>query len=118
MKSKTLQSLLCNCSAPLEHLDYILDDINDVLILTVNPGFMSQKMIPQIIKKIEKLRKIIDDNKLDISITVDGNVNSITLKDFVNAGSNILVLGSSGLFKENKSISNCLDEIKETIDKI
>ena len=105
-------------ATPLEHLDYILDDINDVLILTVNPGFMSQKMIPQIIKKIEKLRKIIDDNKLDISITVDGNVNSITLKDFVNAGSNILVLGSSGLFKENKSISNCLDEIKETIDKI
>ena len=105
-------------ATPLEHLDYILDDINDVLILTVNPGFMSQKIIPQIIKKIEKLRKIIDDNKLDISITVDGNVNSITLKDFVNAGSNILVLGSSGLFKENKSISNCLDEIKETIDKI
>ena len=105
-------------ATPLEHLDYILDDINDVLILTVNPGFMSQKMIPQITKKIEKLKKIIDDNKLDISITVDGNVNSTTLKDFVNAGSNILVLGSSGLFKENKSISNCLDEIKETIDKI
>ncbi len=104
-------------ATPLEHLDYILDDINDVLILTVNPGFMSQKMIPQITKKIEKLKKIIYENNLNISITVDGNVNCDTLTDFINAGSDILVLGSSGLFKENKSITNCLDEIKETIDK-
>ena len=46
-------------ATPLEHLDYILDDINDVLILTVNPGFMSQKMIPQIIKKSKNLEKLL-----------------------------------------------------------
>jgi ribulose-phosphate 3-epimerase len=115
---------LCKTSVALapatsiEHLEYVLEDVNDVLILTVNPGFMSQKMIPQIIKKIEKLKKIIDDMNLDISITVDGNVNKGTLVDFVKAGANILVLGSSGLFVKNKTLTQSLDEIKETIYKI
>ena len=105
-------------ATPLEHIEYVLDEIDDVLILTVNPGFMSQKMIPQITKKIEKLKKIIDDYSLNISITVDGNVNTQTMSDFIKAGSDILVLGSSGLFKEGQSISDCMDEIKDTIDKI
>ena len=51
---------------------------------------------------------------------IDKNLHNLVLdmhKDFINAGSDILVLGSSGLFKENKSITNCIDEIKETIDK-
>ena len=105
-------------ATPLEHLEYILDEIDDVLILTVNPGFMSQKLIPQITKKIEKLKKIIEDNSLNISITVDGNVNIDTIPAFVKAGSDILVLGSSGLFKDDVSITDCISEIKETIDKI
>ena len=105
-------------ATPLEHLEYILDEIDNVLILTVNPGFMSQKMIPQIIKKIEKLRKLIKNNNLNVSITVDGNVNTQTMSDFIKAGSDILVLGSSGLFKNNQSISSCVSEIKSTIDNI
>jgi ribulose-phosphate 3-epimerase len=102
----------------VEYLEYVLEDVNDVLVLTVNPGFMSQKMIPQIIKKIDKLKKIIDDMNLDISITVDGNVNKTTLVDFIRAGANILVLGSSGLFLKNKTLTESLNEIKETIDKV
>lgn len=105
-------------ATPVEHLEYVLEDIDNVLILTVNPGFMSQKMIPQITKKIEKMRKIIDEMKLNISITVDGNVNKDTLSDFVKAGAEILVLGSSGLFLKDKSITDSFNEIKETIDKI
>ena len=105
-------------ATPVEHLEYVLEDINNVLILTVNPGFISQKMIPQITKKIEKMKNIIDDMKLNISITVDGNVNKNTLSDFIKAGAEILVLGSSGLFLKDKSISESLDEVKETIDKI
>ena len=102
----------------IDHLEYVLEDVNDVLVLTVNPGFMSQKMIPQIIKKIEKLNKIIHEMNLNISITVDGNVNKNTLTDFIKAGANILVLGSSGLFVNGKTITQSLDEIKEIIDKI
>ena len=105
-------------ATPIEHLEYVLEDIDNVLILTVNPGFMSQKMIPQITKKIEKMKNIIDDIKLKISITVDGNVNKNTLSDFVKAGAEILVLGSSGLFLKDRSITKSIEEIKETIDKM
>ena len=79
---------------------------------------MSQKMIPQITKKIEKMKKIIDEMNLNIYITVDGNVNKNTLSDFIKAGAEILVLGSSGLFLKDQSITKSLDEIKESIDKI
>jgi ribulose-phosphate 3-epimerase len=105
-------------STPIEHLEYILDEIDNVLILTVNPGYMSKKMLPQIIKKIEKLKYLIEDNSLDISITVDGNVSRETIPDFIQAGADTLVLGSSGLFVDSKSISSCMDEIKKSIDKV
>ena len=105
-------------ATPIEHLEYVLEDIDNVLILTVNPGFMSQKMIPHITKKIEKMKNIIDDMKLKISITVDGNVNKNTLSDFVKAGAEILVLGSSGLFLKDRSITKSIEEIKETIDRM
>ena len=59
------------------------------------------------------MKKIIDDLNLDISITVDGNVNKNTLTSYIKAGAEILVLGSSGLFVKDKSITNSLDEIKE-----
>ena len=118
IKGHSKVSIAIAPATPLEHLEYILDEIDDVLILTVNPGFMSQKLIPQITKKIEKLKKIIQENSLNISITVDGNVNIDNIPEFVKAGSDILVLGSSGLFKDDKSITESISEIKETIDKI
>lgn len=118
IKKKCKVSVALAPTTPIEHLEYIIDEIDNVLILTVNPGYMSEKMIPQIIKKIDKLKNLIKDNSLDISITVDGNVSIKTIPDFIQAGADTLVLDSSGLFIESKSISNCMDEIKESIDKV
>ena len=56
--------------------------------------------------------------KLKTTITVDGNVNKDTIPDFIKAGSDILVLGSSGLFKKDLSIKKAVEDIKESIDKI
>ena len=105
-------------ATPLENLEYILEDIDNVLVLTVNPGFMSQKLIPQIIKKIDKLKNLIDKFNLNISITVDGNVNPNTIPEFVRNGAEILVLGSSGLFRKDVSLKEAVTEIKEAIDKV
>ncbi len=105
-------------ATPLENLEYILEDIDNVLVLTVNPGFMSQKLIPQVIKKIEKLKNLIDKYNLNISITVDGNVNPKTIPEFVRNGAEILVLGSSGLFRKDLSLNQAVMEIKEAIDKV
>lgn len=104
-------------ATPLENLEYIIEDVDNVLILTVNPGFMSQKFIPQIIKKIEKLRNLIDKNNLHTTITVDGNVNPKTIPDFIKNGAEILVLGSSGLFRKDLSLKESMNLVNEAIDK-
>ena len=105
-------------ATPLENLEYVLEDIDNVLILTVNPGFMSQKFIPQIIKKIDNLKNLINKYKLNISITVDGNVGPKTIPEFVKNGADILVLGTSGLFKKDISLKEALSQVHESIDKV
>ena len=118
VKEKARVALALSPATPLEHMEYVLEDVENVLLLTVNPGFMSQKMIPQIVRKIDNLKNIIDKMKLNVSITVDGNVNKKTIPDFLKAGAEILVLGSSGLFIKNLTIKDAINEIHESIDKV
>lgn len=89
-----------NPATPLDALEYILEEIDQVLIMTVNPGWGGQNFIPQMLKKIEKLRSKIIHLELDVDIEVDGGVNFDTIKDIVCAGANSLVIGSA-LFNEN-----------------
>jgi ribulose-phosphate 3-epimerase len=100
----------------LDVLDYIIEDVNVVTIMTVNPGYKGQPLVPHAIKKIENLRKLISDLRLDTKISVDGNVNPKTIPDMVAAGANILVLGSSGLFRSDRSIAEALEEVHAAID--
>ena len=118
VKKKAKVALALSPATPLEHMEYVLEDVENILLLTVNPGFMSQKLIPQIIRKIDNLRNLIDKMKLNISITVDGNVNKNTIPDFLKAGAKILVLGSSGLFIKNLSIKQAVEQVHEAIDKV
>ena len=118
VKEKSKVALALSPATSLEHLEYVIEELDNVLILTVNPGFQSQKMIPQILRKIEKLKNLIEKMNLKLTITVDGNVNKLTTPDFVRAGADILVLGSSGLFKKDVGIKNAVNEIKESIDKV
>ncbi len=101
---------------PLEALEYVIEDANVILLMTVDPGYKGQPLVPQTLRKIEKLRKIIKDMQLDIQISVDGNVNSQYIPDMVSAGADKLVLGSSGLFRKDISIHDALEKIYESID--
>ena len=118
IKSSSKVAIALSPATPLENLEYVLEDIDNVLILTVNPGFMSQKFIPQIIKKIDNLKNLINKYKLNISITVDGNVGPKTIPEFVKNGADILVLGTSGLFKKDISLKEALSQVLESIDKV
>ena len=100
----------------LEVLEYIIEDVDVVVIMTVNPGYKGQPLVPQAIKKIENLRKMIADLRLETKISVDGNVNPKTIPDMVSAGADILVLGSSGLFRSDRSITEALEEVHAGID--
>lgn len=83
-----------NPATPLENLNYVLEDLDMVLLMTVNPGFGGQSFIPSVLPKIKELRKIINQKGFDIDIEVDGGINEETSKLAVEAGANILVAGS------------------------
>ena len=88
--------LALNPATPVEMASEVLDDIDGVLVMTVNPGFAGQKMVPHSIDKIRKMRRFLDENgRMDAEIQVDGNVsipNAIRMKE---AGANIFVLGTA-----------------------
>ncbi len=118
VRQKGLKVGVVLCPAtPLETLEYIIEDIDNVTLMTVNPGYKGQTLVPQVIKKIADLKKMINNMNLNAKISVDGNVNPQTIPNMVAAGADTLVLGSSGLFKKDSSITDCVSAIKKAIDK-
>ncbi|HZK35063.1 MAG TPA: ribulose-phosphate 3-epimerase [Bacillota bacterium] len=88
-------SVALNPSTPLSVLEYVLADLDMVLLMTVNPGFGGQTYIPAMTKKIKDLRNMADDLNSDLDIEVDGGINLDNIKEIVNAGANIIVSGST-----------------------
>lgn len=101
-----------NPSTPLNVLDYILNQIDMVLIMTVNPGFGGQDFIEESYEKIRSLRKICEQKGIDMDIEVDGGINDITLPKVIEAGANIIVAGTA-VFKGN--ITENISKIKTII---
>lgn len=97
-----------NPSTPLSSIEYVIEDIDMVLIMTVNPGFGGQKFISSMEKKIEKLRDLINEKNLNIDIEVDGGIKLENADKVVKCGANVLVAGSA-IFKS--------DDIARTIRK-
>jgi ribulose-phosphate 3-epimerase len=90
-----------NPATPLTSLDYILPELDMVLIMSVNPGFGGQAFIPSALDKIEKLRKRIDDQGLKTEIEVDGGVKPENAASVIAAGADILVAGSAVFGKKD-----------------
>jgi ribulose-phosphate 3-epimerase len=88
-------SVSLNPATPLEALDYVLGDLDMVLIMSVNPGFGGQAFIPSQLDKIRGLRKRIDDRRLDLEIEVDGGIKTDNAAEVAAAGADILVAGSA-----------------------
>ena len=84
-----------NPSTPVEVLDYLIDEIDLVLVMSVNPGFGGQSFIHSQLDKIRKTRAMIDATERDIHLEVDGGVNAETAKLCVEAGADVLVAGSA-----------------------
>ena len=95
IKSEGVKSgVVLNPHTPIESIIHILENIDMVLFMTVNPGFGGQTFIPQVLPKIKQLRDLIKEKQLTIDIEVDGGVNEETAKLCVEAGANVLVAGS------------------------
>lgn len=105
-----------NPSTPLSALDWVLDDIDGVLLMTVNPGFAGQALVPQTLQKIAALRGYLEDrNRPGLDIEVDGNVSIPNAVQMVEAGADTLVLGTSALFGPGGDLWSELDSIREAV---
>lgn len=108
--------LALNPATPLQVLEDCLDDLDAVLIMTVNPGYAGQKLIPQTLKKIERLRKWLDETGYGhIEIEVDGNVSFENAVKMRAAGADIFVAGSSGLFVKGMTMEDAAAKLRESI---
>ena len=87
----------------------VLDKIDLVLIMSVNPGFGGQKFMPEVLTKIKELKKIRNERNLDFDIEIDGGINFENSKKAIEAGANILVSGTT-VFKSNNG------DIKKNIE--
>jgi ribulose-phosphate 3-epimerase len=90
-----------NPASPLSMIEYVLDDIDMVLLMTVNPGFGGQDFIPEVIPKIKRLREMIDKRGLDIELEVDGGIGPKTINRVSSAGADVFVAGSAIFFTDD-----------------
>lgn len=84
-----------NPATPIETIKHVLEDVDMVLIMTVNPGFGGQSFIESTIEKIQELKKLIDEKNLNVDIQVDGGIKPNNIDKVVKAGANIVVAGSA-----------------------
>jgi ribulose-phosphate 3-epimerase len=87
--------LVFNPATPLDVLDWVIDKVDLVLIMSVNPGFGGQKFIPGALDKLRQARKIIDDSGRDIRLEIDGGVKPDNAAEIIEAGADTLVAGSA-----------------------
>ena len=90
-----LAGVAINPATPVSAISCVLEKVDMVLVMTVNPGFGGQKLIPYTVEKVRELRKIVDEKGLKTDIEVDGGVNLSNVEELMDAGANIIVAGSA-----------------------
>jgi len=100
-----------NPATPLSAIEYVLDMTGMVLVMTVNPGFAGQKLVPYTIDKIAQLKALIASRGLEIDIQVDGNVSFEHIPKMVAAGANNLVAGTSSLYTKGMPLAKAYAEM-------
>ena len=96
--------VVLNFATPLSVLDYILDYVDMVELMAINPGIVGHKIIPEIYKKISDLKKIIVNSGKNIIIEIDGGVSPDTAPELIKAGADMLVCGTSSIFKPDITV--------------
>lgn len=87
--------LVFNPAAPLDVLEYVMDKVDLIMLMSVNPGFGGQSFIPSTMKKLKQVRKMIDDSGYDIRLEVDGGVKANNIREIKEAGADMFVAGSA-----------------------
>ena len=103
--------LVFNPATPLDYLQYVMDKIDVVLLMSVNPGFGGQSFIPATLDKLREARKMIDDSGFDIRLEIDGGVKVDNIAEIASAGADMFVSGSGIFGGANASDANTYNSI-------
>jgi len=113
IKSRGAKAMLAiNPGTPLSVLEEVVDDLDGVLVMSVNPGFAGQKLVPQSLDKIRRLRAMYPQ----LDIEVDGNVNFENAVKMREAGANIFVSGTSGIFEKSGTLESNAEKLRKCIE--
>ena len=103
-----------NPATPISVIEEALPFLDIILILTVNPGFGGQTLIPQVLNKVSRLRAIIDERGYDVELEVDGGVNAQTAASVVDAGAHTLIAGSA-VFNRQESVADAMAKLRSSL---
>ncbi|AKD38945.1 ribulose-phosphate 3-epimerase [Pasteurella multocida subsp. multocida OH4807] len=105
--------LVFNPATPLSYLDYVMDKVDVILLMSVNPGFGGQSFIPSTLDKLREVRKRIDQSGFDIRLEVDGGVKVNNIADIAKAGADMFVAGSA-IF-DQPDYKKVIDEMRQQL---
>ena len=105
--------LVFNPATPLSYLDYVMDKVDIILLMSVNPGFGGQSFIPATLEKLKQARKRIDESGLDIRLEVDGGVKASNIAEIARAGADMFVAGSA-IF-DQPGYKKVIDEMRQQL---
>ena len=105
--------LVFNPATPLSYLDYVMDKVDIILLMSVNPGFGGQSFIPATLEKLKRARKRIDESGLDIRLEVDGGVKASNIAEIARAGADMFVAGSA-IF-DQPDYKKVIDEMRQQL---
>ena len=111
--------LAFNPGTPIDCLEYLMDKVDVILLMSVNPGFGGQKFIPSTLKKLQQVRKLINDSDYSIRLEVDGGVGISNIREIAHAGADMFVAGSAIFNSDDyaKAIAEMRSQLGHSPDK-
>ncbi len=111
--------LVFNPATSLDCLEYLMDKVDVILLMSVNPGFGGQKFIPSTLKKLQQVRKLIDDSDYPIRLEVDGGVGVANIREIADAGADMFVAGSAIFNSDDytKTIAEMRSALGQNLDQ-
>jgi ribulose-phosphate 3-epimerase len=107
-------SVAINPGTPISAIEELLADLDQVLVMTVNPGFGGQSFIESMLSKIKRVRSLLDERGLHTDLEVDGGVNIRTVSKAAQAGANVLVAGSA-VYNRETTVAEAIARVRESI---
>jgi D-allulose-6-phosphate 3-epimerase len=103
--------VVLNPATPLSYIQHYIHHLDKITIMTVDPGYAGQKFIPEMLDKIREAKALKEEKGYHYLIEIDGSCNKNTFKQLAEAGSEVFIIGSSGLFNEDKDLNVAWDKM-------